>query len=695
MKYYFEIQTSSIKGSGISTDFTIQFSGEKGDSNSFSLDSAIGKKQISDGEKLSFSVESTSDVGCANKITLTNAEYAYLINGWRIDDIKISKSPLSDNGQISVFNINDCICGIRESKSYEVSSGYPLELISDNYRFDEEVEGFINVPANVHYSKTVSTELSITVNKSTIRTKDTSTGGNINLSGNAISAMFDSHINNMVQDTLDVTVNTVKQYTDTIDIDGGDEPIVYEVLWSKKVYTFDVQVGEVEVTFEIPSCKLFSGLRQKDTGCTLKAEQVQNRPVFNYLAIAMTRKCTAACKMCCFECSPEREEELPPELLFRLIDEAGQIGCIKTIGFAGGEAMTRPELVIQCIKKTTLRGMLSTLSSNGYWASTYDKAKYWMGQMKAAGLGRLTVSVDEYHQEYIPIENIRNIIAANHRTNLQLTLAVGDSPEKKDAASMIRELGTDIYEVNLIVYPFSPVGGGKNLEHILLRPVDDTWTCSNQQILSVFYDGTVYPCCSQNVYKSLLGEKNISNESLREIIEFYTYNSIYAALTHHNFNWLKRKAEEWSVPVGRESHSVCSLCNELFTNESFVTKFKKYILEERIEYAMETINQQKENDLSTTQRNIEIHGKTYTLNVVKSTGGNPTSVKLLTQDRKSYAFYNGKVAYEVYEGEVMDTAKKLFQDLPQSKYSDFPNNMPRQIKLELSGKTYAFTRRQV
>ena len=44
--------------------------------------------------------------------------------------------------------------------------------------------------------------------------------------------------------------------------------------------------------------------------------------------------------------------------------------------------------------------------TNGHWAKSYDKAYSILKDWKDAGLDELNVSCGEFHQEYVPIENI-------------------------------------------------------------------------------------------------------------------------------------------------------------------------------------------------------------------------------------------------------------------------------------------------
>lgn len=567
MKYYFEIKTAEKNCSGTDSDFTIAFWGEKGQGDTVQLFSIIDKKEVENGETLRFTVDSSIDAGCVNKLELTKDRQSSMFNGWEIDYIKVSKQPIQDNQMVSFFQVNTAINNPGESKSFDVSSGYLHSVLSVKSRFEIENDGVLYVPPAAHYNKTVSTDLDIVINSNSIKTIDRSTGSNLNISLSTIKSAFDKYINHSILETLSISVNTTLQYTDTVDIEGEEKPYTYEILWQKEICTMSVELGEIIITFDVPVKKNFIGLK--------KVTDRNKNSVFESLGIALTRKCTAQCEMCCFACGPDKEEALDKDLVFRIIDEAAGIEEIRKIGFTGGEATLRDDVLIEGIMRTKQNGMNTSLTSNGFWGKDPDSAREWLKRLKTAGLDSLTISMDEYHQNYVPLESVKNIIHENKQIGISLSLAVGDSLGEQDALTLLRELNEEAYGIPVFLYPFMPVGRGENLDKLVLQKVDENWSCHNQKLFSILYDGSVYPCCSQAVYGSLLCEGNIKDTTLKEIMDRYKYLSLFSELTHHNFGWLLSKAEEYQIPVSTESHSACSFCHEVFSNKEFVDLLRK------------------------------------------------------------------------------------------------------------------------
>jgi hypothetical protein len=83
------------------------------------------------------------------------------------------------------------------------------------------------------------------------------------------------------------------------------------------------------------------------------------------------------------------------------------------IHLSGGEATLRPAFLELAVRKTLAKGIrLSYLETNGFYATTVDKAKSMFAPLKAAGLNAVLVSVSPYHNERIPLRHTLNCLEA-------------------------------------------------------------------------------------------------------------------------------------------------------------------------------------------------------------------------------------------------------------------------------------------
>lgn len=304
--------------------------------------------------------------------------------------------------------------------------------------------------------------------------------------------------------------------------------------------------------------------------------------IFRKVGIALTDRCTASCAMCCFRCNPGNKQVLSRDTVFDIIRQAEDIPEITSVGLSGGEAMLYPGLVLDSVREIKRANMRASLTSNGFWASDEKAAADTLRALKDAGLDSLSVSVDAYHIEYVPLDRIRHILRLCRTVNLPLSLAVGDTLKGTRAADIIKALDRDIYNTQVTVYPFYPIGAGQDLanEAFAATSFSDDWKCPFQGDLLVFADGTVYPCCSQAVYQSHLSNGSIYTDSLRELMDSYERYCLFAGLRRIGFGRLMQIAKQAGMELPDAFVSPCHLCNVLFSSADFCRAVRPHMEKE-------------------------------------------------------------------------------------------------------------------
>jgi len=103
--------------------------------------------------------------------------------------------------------------------------------------------------------------------------------------------------------------------------------------------------------------------------------------------LLLTFRCPSQCKHCVYKAGPQRAGHMNYENIF------------DTLLFA---ISTAKQLDIP------KRGIIT----NGYWASTESIAQNTLRKLQQAGLTQITFSVDSFHQEFIPFEDVRRGVEA-------------------------------------------------------------------------------------------------------------------------------------------------------------------------------------------------------------------------------------------------------------------------------------------
>jgi hypothetical protein len=130
------------------------------------------------------------------------------------------------------------------------------------------------------------------------------------------------------------------------------------------------------------------------------------------VTILTTDKCTAECRHCCMNSSPEREHRLTYAQIERALRQFFDHYNIKVVVFAGGEPTLLGKDLLDAIRFCKLNGVVSRIVTNAYWAHSYEAALAKCTELREAGLDEFNVSMDDYHEPYISFERVKNAYEA-------------------------------------------------------------------------------------------------------------------------------------------------------------------------------------------------------------------------------------------------------------------------------------------
>ena len=89
------------------------------------------------------------------------------------------------------------------------------------------------------------------------------------------------------------------------------------------------------------------------------------------------------------------------------LQAASPHGCRIHIG--GGEPFGRWERLIELARRAQAAGLgpLEAVETNAFWATDEEIVRERVAALDAAGMGRLTISADPYHQQFVPLDRVR------------------------------------------------------------------------------------------------------------------------------------------------------------------------------------------------------------------------------------------------------------------------------------------------
>lgn len=285
--------------------------------------------------------------------------------------------------------------------------------------------------------------------------------------------------------------------------------------------------------------------------------------------------------MCFFACGPYRNEVISKDLALRTLEEINELK-IKTIGIAGGEPFLQVDLMRELIKTASSFGMTTIVVTNAYWAISKDAALTKLDDLRKLGLNWIQISLDDQHQQFIPIDRVANALKTAIELNFEdiklIGSSKGNSEKFKYQLFYLQEvLGVCIDKIDIIdrprishqyfedseqvKYSFQELENTESLDLPIKKPGD----CLTELMVDV--NGDLYPCC--NNFIGRIG--NVSVNNLQSTVENLRFNKYFNIIKQEGPFKLARYLDK-TLNTGfsnRRYGSWCELCARIFQNDRF------------------------------------------------------------------------------------------------------------------------------
>ena len=131
---------------------------------------------------------------------------------------------------------------------------------------------------------------------------------------------------------------------------------------------------------------------------------------WTFAGLLLTYWCNARCANCYVCSSPSCRADMSPEAALAFwagLQRASPHGCRIHIG--GGEPFGRWPTLIELARRARRDGLapLEAVETNAFWATGPEILRDRLAALDQAGMRRLTISTDPYHQQFVPIERVR------------------------------------------------------------------------------------------------------------------------------------------------------------------------------------------------------------------------------------------------------------------------------------------------
>ena len=204
-------------------------------------------------------------------------------------------------------------------------------------------------------------------------------------------------------------------------------------------------------------------------------------------------------------------------LMLQTIDQAAEIEGIAYIGFSGGEPFLYYDLLKNGLAHARSRGFATSVATNGFWGSWPDDIL--QQRLSALQLDKIFLSTDFYHQQFVPGTSIERAISSARMLGIGINVGIGETRSHTSGAHF-QQMGDSKYLLGFYTYPYIRAGRAAAFPEIeFFQPSEKPEErCSSSGLISVMYDGKVYPCCKQQVFSTSLILGNLYDTPLKDIL---------------------------------------------------------------------------------------------------------------------------------------------------------------------------------
>ena len=140
--------------------------------------------------------------------------------------------------------------------------------------------------------------------------------------------------------------------------------------------------------------------------------------LYSGAGIIVTYKCTAACLHCCYSSSPQRDgaymtRETADKIFALLRDK----GC-RSVHIGGGEPFINFDGLLEvCESAQRNRVAVDYIETNASWFTDETSVSQKLRKLRAADVDCLLISLDPFHNEFVPYAKVKNLLKCCERNN--------------------------------------------------------------------------------------------------------------------------------------------------------------------------------------------------------------------------------------------------------------------------------------
>ena len=135
------------------------------------------------------------------------------------------------------------------------------------------------------------------------------------------------------------------------------------------------------------------------------------KSLYSGAGIIVTYKCSASCMHCCYSASPNRSGDyMSKETADKIFGLLKKTGCL-SVHIGGGEPFMDFEKLLDVCKSALRHNIaIDYIETNASWFTNEYSVSEKLKKLIAVGAECLLISIDPFHNEFVPYSRVKNLI---------------------------------------------------------------------------------------------------------------------------------------------------------------------------------------------------------------------------------------------------------------------------------------------
>jgi MoaA/NifB/PqqE/SkfB family radical SAM enzyme len=304
------------------------------------------------------------------------------------------------------------------------------------------------------------------------------------------------------------------------------------------------------------------------------------------LIIQVTLLCPLKCEHCNVNAGPDKGSNLDVNNLLTQLGDFANITPEGTVFITGGEPFSAKLVLDEILKLCETLNLSTYIITSANWARTLPKALKTL--KKYSKIHLLSVSADQWHEDFVPIDYVENAVRAALSLGINVNVALTLTDEFDDYESSLKSRLLDVWDTLHIERTLlrkvgrSQFGAKKNTTNML-----DGY-CGRIGAPTITSDGSIIACCSTtetNIISQTSLHKNhalkighISRTSMSSIKDTLEKDILLKAIRLLGPSWVYKQIHKDVIVTTADSfRDICDICATIVRNPE-VADFARNIL---------------------------------------------------------------------------------------------------------------------